>query len=200
MSAVLPAFFTAFALVLLAELPDKTTVATLVLTTRYRAGAVWAGVIAAFAVQTLVAVAFGGVLTLLPERIVSVGAGVMFGVGAAILLRSGYREPDESGQDAMRSGPAGTSFLRAATASFGVLFAAEWGDASQLATAGLAARYAQPIAVGLGAFAAVACVTALAVFVGAKLRDRIRPHLLQRCAGFLFAGLAAFAFGSALLG
>lgn len=200
MSTALPAFFTAFALVFVAELPDKTTVATLVLTTRYRASAVWTGVTAAFAIQTLVAVAFGSALTLLPQRLVSLAAGVMFGIGAAILLYSGFRSNVESGDDAMRSGPTQAPFLRAAAASFGVLFAAEWGDASQLATAGLAARYAEPLAVGLGSFAAVACVTAIAIVVGNKLRHRIRPHLLQRAAGFVFAGLAAYALGSALLG
>ncbi|MCP2254251.1 putative Ca2+/H+ antiporter, TMEM165/GDT1 family [Prauserella aidingensis] len=200
MSTALPAFLTAFALVFVAELPDKTTVATLVLTTRYRAGAVWTGVTAAFAVQTLVAVVFGSALTLLPGRLVSVAAGVMFGIGAAILLRSGFRTRDDGDEDAMRAGPPRVPFLRAATASFGVLFAAEWGDASQLATAGLAARYAEPLAVGLGAFAAVACVTALAIGVGTKLRHRIRPHLLQRAAGVVFAGLAAYALGTALLG
>ncbi|MBB3049504.1 putative Ca2+/H+ antiporter (TMEM165/GDT1 family) [Prauserella isguenensis] len=200
MSTALPAFFTAFALVFVAELPDKTTVATLVLTTRYRASAVWTGVTAAFAIQTLVAVVFGSALTLLPGRLVSVAAGVMFGIGAAILLRSGFRSADDSEADAMRAGPPRVPFLRAATASFGVLFAAEWGDASQLATAGLAARYAEPLAVGLGAFTAVACVTALAIGVGTKLRHRIRPHLLQRAAGVVFAGLAAYALGSALLG
>src|SRR5690606_13467923 len=199
MSSVLAAFFTAFALVFVAELPDKTTISTLVLTTRYRKGAVWTGVAAAFAVHTTVAVAFGSALTLLPEQVVSVIAGIMFGISAALLLRAGFSKPEESGKDAMRSGPAQTTFLSGAAACFGMIFAAEWGDASQLMMAGLAARYGQPIAVGLGSLAAIAAVTALAVFVGGKLRDRIRPHLLQRAAGFLFAGFAAYAFGATAL-
>ncbi|OLT39033.1 hypothetical protein BJF85_07370 [Saccharomonospora sp. CUA-673] len=199
MSSALPAFLSAFALVFLAELPDKTTISTLVLTTRYRKGAVWTGVAAAFAVHTTVAVAFGSALTLLPEQVVSVAAGIMFGIGAALLLRAGYSVTSDTGKDAMRSGPGTTSFLSGAGASFGLIFAAEWGDASQLVTAGMAARYGQPIAVGLGSFAAIAAVTALAIFVGGKLRDRIRPQLLQRAAGFLFAGFAVYAFGAAAL-
>src|SRR5699024_12678957 len=78
----------------------------------------------------------------------------------------------------------------AALVSSGVLFAAWWADASQLATASLAARFNQPLLVGVGAFAALLAITGLAVVAGRKLRDRIRPRLLQRCAGFLFAGFA----------
>ncbi|MFZ8925221.1 MAG: TMEM165/GDT1 family protein, partial [Candidatus Nanopelagicales bacterium] len=60
----------AFLLIFPAELPDKTFIATLVLSTRYRRVAVWLGVAAAFAVQTAIAVAAGGLLSLLPQRLV----------------------------------------------------------------------------------------------------------------------------------
>ena len=59
--------------------------------------------------------------------------------------------------DRYRGGPIGSphpSFLKAASISFGVLFAAEWGDLSQLATAGLAARYDDPVSVFIGSWAA----------------------------------------------
>ena len=83
--------------------------------------------------------------------------------------------------------------------SFGVLFAAEWGDASQLATASLAARIDNPVAVGLGAFAALVVVAGLAVFIGGKIRSRIKPKLIQRCAGFVFAGLSVLALAQLAL-
>lgn len=200
MSSALLAFIATFALVMAVELPDKTLVATLVLTTRYRARAVLTGVTAAFAVQSVIAVAFGSVLTLLPDRFVSAAVGVMFGVGAIMLLREGFRKAEDGAHDAARSGPDPVPFRRAALTSFTVLFAAEWGDASQLATAGLVARYSQPLAVGLGAFLALVAVAGLAVFLGQKIRGRLRPRLIQRGAGFVFAGFAVFALGSALLG
>lgn len=200
MSAALIAFVTAFALVMAVELPDKTFVATLVLTTRFPAKAVLTGVAGAFAVQALIAVGFGSVLTFLPDQLVSVVVGVLFGVGAAMLLREGFRSGDDDSHDASRGGAAPATFRRAALTSFGVLFAAEWGDASQLATAGLVARSAQPLAVGLGSFAALVTVAGLAVLLGRKIRTKLRPRLLQRIAGFVFAGLAVLAFGSALLG
>jgi len=193
MTTAMLALISAFGLVLAVELPDKTLVATVVLTTRFRGWPVFAGVCAAFAVQCVLAVAFGRLLGLLPETVTSVAVAALFGLGAFMLLREGFREGDEGGGDASRTGPLPLSFARSALTSFGVLFAAEWGDASQLATASLAARLGNPVAVGLGAFLALVAVAGLAVIIGAKLRSRIRPKLIQRCAGFAFAGFALFA-------
>ncbi len=58
----LTAFVVTFALILPAEIPDKTFIATLVLSTRYRPFVVWLGVGAAFAVQSAIAVGAGQVL------------------------------------------------------------------------------------------------------------------------------------------
>ncbi|WP_019808718.1 TMEM165/GDT1 family protein [Saccharomonospora halophila] len=199
MTAELVALVSTFALVAAVELPDKTTVATLVLTTRFPVRAVLLGIAVAFALQTVVAVTFGGVLTALPDVVVSVAVGTMFGIGAAMLLREGFQPGDDDSVDAARSGRTSGGFVRASLASFAVLFTAEWGDASQLTMAGLAADSARPLAVAAGSLLAVLSVSGLAVLVGRKLRDRIRPRLLQRVAGFLLAGLAALAFGSALV-
>ncbi|RSN21085.1 hypothetical protein DMC63_12200 [Streptomyces sp. WAC 05977] len=187
------ALISAFGLVLAVELPDKTLVATLVLTTRFRAWPVFAGVTAAFAVQSAIAATFGSVLTLLPETLVTVIVAAMFGIGAFMLLREGFSPGKDGGEDASRSGPRPATFFRSALTSFGVLFAAEWGDASQLATASLTARFGNPFAVALGSFVALVAVAGLAVFIGAKVRSRIRPKLIQRVAGFVFAGFSLFA-------
>jgi putative Ca2+/H+ antiporter (TMEM165/GDT1 family) len=74
--------------------------------------------------------------------------------------------------------------------SFGVLFAAEWGDLSQILTAGLAARYADPVSVFVGAWTALVCVAAIGVLAGRTLLRRIHPGLVRRVAGSLFALLA----------
>ncbi|MFI6100704.1 TMEM165/GDT1 family protein [Lentzea sp. NPDC051213] len=185
------AFITAFAVVFLVELPDKTMVATLVLTTRYRAWPVFTGVVLAFAVQSVVAAAFGSALTLLPDRVVSLVVAVLFAVGAFLLLREGFsRDASPADEAGARSE---VPFWRAALTSFGVLFAAEWGDASQLATAGITARYGTPLAVGLGAWLALVTVAGLAVLVGRKLAGRLPTHWIQRVAGVLFAGFGVVA-------
>ena len=192
-STALLALLSAYVLVLAVELPDKTMIATLVLTTRFRALPVLAGVSAAFAIQTAIAVLFGRALTLLPEALVATVVAALFAVGAVLLLREGFAAADDGEQDAARSGPSPVSFLRSAATSFGVLFAAEWGDASQLATAGLTARYGHPLMVGVGSLLALVTVAAVAVFIGHKVRGRLKPKLLQRIAGFAFAGFAVLA-------
>jgi putative Ca2+/H+ antiporter (TMEM165/GDT1 family) len=192
------ALLTAFGLVFVVELPDKTMIATLILTTRYRALPVFVGVVAAFAIQCALAATFGGVLTLLPERVVAAVVAVLFGLGAVLLLREGFSRDDTDETDASPSGPAAVSFLRAALTSFGVLFAAEWGDASQFATAALSARFSAPVLVGLGSWLALCTVAGIAVLLGAKIRNRLRPHLVQRVAGVVFAGFALFAAWQAI--
>jgi Ca2+/H+ antiporter, TMEM165/GDT1 family len=197
MTTALLALVSTFALVLAVELPDKTLVATLVLTTRFRAWPVFTGVGIAFAVQSAIAVLFGRALTLLPEGLVAAVVAALFGLGAFLLLREGFSGERGGDEDASRFGAGPVTFFRSAATSFGVLFAAEWGDASQLATAGLTARYGEPLAVGTGAFAALIIVAGVAVVIGRKMRSRIHPKLLQRIAGFAFVGFTAFAIWQA---
>jgi Ca2+/H+ antiporter, TMEM165/GDT1 family len=184
---------TAFLLVLPVELPDKTMVATLVLATRYRPLPVLAGVSAAFFVQTLIAVTAGRLLLLLPDRLVAAVVAVLFGVGAFLLLR-GEEEPEIDPARARRG------WWGMAATSFGVLFAAEWGDASQLATAALTARYGEPLSVFVGAFAALAGIATLAVVLGQAVTRRVPLRLVQRVAGVLFAVFALIAAGEATFG
>ena len=200
MGSELLAFISAFLLVLAVELPDKTLVATLILTTRYRSAPVFLGVCVAFAVQCVIAVAFGTVLTLLPDRAVAALVAFLFGLGALLLLREGFAKQEVDPADAAGSGPREVSFRRAALTSFGVLFAAEWGDASQLATAGLTARLHAPVAVGIGSWVALVAVAGVAVLLGAKIRARLHPKLIQRVAGFVFVGFAALALWQAIRG
>jgi Ca2+/H+ antiporter, TMEM165/GDT1 family len=185
---------TTLLLVFPVELPDKTLLATLVLSTRYRPLPVLLGVSAAFAVQCVIAVTAGQLLTLLPERVVAGIVAVLFGVGAVILLRGSGEEPD----DDVTAARAIRSPLAVAATSFGVIFAAEWGDASQLATAALTARYQDPLSVFVGSFAALVGVATLAVVLGGVVTRRVPLRLVQRAAGVLFAALALLALWEAV--
>ncbi|MGR6966933.1 TMEM165/GDT1 family protein [Geodermatophilus sp. URMC 61] len=182
---------TAFVLVLPVELPDKTLFASLVLATRLPHWPVFVGVGAAFGLQVAIAVTAGSLLSLLPQALVSGVVAVLFLVGAVLLWRSATSGPEEA--DDVAAGQEGTSFLRAAAISFGVLFAAEWGDLSQLATAGLAARLDDPASVFVGAWAALLTVSGLAVFLGKKLADRLPVALIRRVAAVLFLVFAVVA-------
>ncbi len=188
---VLSVVATAYLLVLPVELPDKTLFASLVLATRFPPLPVFVGVGTAFGVQVAIAVTAGSLLSLLPEALVAGVVAVLFLVGAVLLWRSAGDGPEDGGEGAQAREP--TSFLRAAAISFGVLFAAEWGDLSQLATAGLAARFDAPVSVFVGAWAALLTVSGLAVFLGRTLADRLPVALIRRAAAVLFVVFAVFA-------
>jgi putative Ca2+/H+ antiporter (TMEM165/GDT1 family) len=183
----------AFAVVVLVELPDKTLVASLVLSARFRPRPVLLGVAAAFAVQCAIAAAAGGVITLLPRRAVEAVVAVLFAIGAALLIRESF-EPDDAVE--LAAAREAAPFRRVAVTSFVVLFAAEWGDASQLATAGLVARgggVGHAVATGIGAWVALVAVAAGAVVAGRAIVRRVPLRLVQRVAGIAFVGFAAAA-------
>jgi Ca2+/H+ antiporter, TMEM165/GDT1 family len=171
-----------FAVTFVAELPDKSLFASLLLSTRYRPWPVWLGVMAAFAVHVGLAVTAGSLLTLAPHRIVELVSAAIFLGGAFWLLKSGSKADTEPGPDAVRLGAAVPSSLRVSAFSFAVVFIGEWGDLTQLATASFAARYHDPLLVGAGAVLGLWAVSGLAVFVGPKVLARI-PERWVRLAG-----------------
>ncbi len=170
-----------FVAIFVVELPDKTFLATLVLATKYRPVLVWIGVGLAFAVQTLVAVLLGHAASLLPQNAVHVGAAVMFLAGAALLFREGRSHHLATDEEAelLRAKAADVRGFRAVLASFLVLFAAEWGDLSQLLTISLVAKYENPGAVFAGALGALLTVSGLAVVSGRALLRVISLHVLH---------------------
>lgn len=196
----LAAFFVALALIAPAELPDKTFIATLVLATRFQPFVVWLGVSAAFAVQTTVAVLAGQVLSLLPETAVLLVTAALFATGSVLLLRgAGDVDPtaeEDEEEDAVES-VVRSGHRRAFTVSFLVLFAAEWGDLSQLTTAGLSARFDAPVEVWLGAWLALSAVAGLATLAGRWLVSRVRFSTVRRISGVLLGLLALGTLGEA---
>ena len=178
---VLALIASVFGVIFIAELPDKTALAALVLATRQRPLPVFVGAALALTIQSLVAIAAGQLLTMLPTRPVHVVAGVVFLVSAVLMWRR-KSEDDAPPDDGNPHG-----FWRVSWASFVVIFIAEWGDLTQLATAALAARYAAPIPVFIGATAALWAVTAIAVFIGHRAGKLLDPHITQKVAAVLFA-------------
>jgi putative Ca2+/H+ antiporter (TMEM165/GDT1 family) len=190
MIGFLAAAATAFILIVPIELPDKTFIATLILTTKYRPLAVWLGVICAFFVQCVVAVAFGRLIGLAPDQIVKWFVVALFLVGAAILFRSARQSNDGDGQtdaapNTVRSG------FRAVAASFLVLFAAEWGDLSQLLTAGLVAKGNNPYATFVGSWLGLILVSGLAVLLGRWLLKKVQLQMVRYVAAGICTALAA---------
>ena len=171
-----------FGAIFVVELPDKTFIAALVLSTRYKPLAVWAGVGTAFLVQTLIAVTIGKVVTFLPQTIVEAVAAGIFFIGAVLLFREAPKaDAQEAETEEEYAAKAGTerTALRAAAASFLVLFAAEWGDLSQLLTISLVGRYHDPVSVFVGAWLALLVVSGLACVAGRFLLRYVKLSVIH---------------------
>jgi Ca2+/H+ antiporter, TMEM165/GDT1 family len=170
----------AFGAIFVVELPDKTFLATLVLSTRYPPVLVWIGVGLAFTVQTLVAVLLGHAVSFLPEDLVRAAAGLMFLIGAVLLFREGRSHHQASEDEAEIAAKAkDVHGAKVILTSFLILFAAEWGDLSQLLTISLVAKYENPVSVFIGALGALLAVSGLAVLSGRALLTRISLHALH---------------------
>jgi Ca2+/H+ antiporter, TMEM165/GDT1 family len=185
-----------FGVVFLAELPDKTALAGLVLGTRYRASYVFAGVAAAFALHVALAVAAGSVLTLLPQQIVQALTGVLFLGGAAVLLM----QKGGADGDAEIRRPENQSFWKVAGAGFMLILVAEFGDLTQIMTANLAARYDDPLSVGLGAVLALWAVAGLGIVGGQALMKRVPLRLITKVAAMVMLGLGVWSLVEAVVG
>ncbi|MGH3673465.1 MAG: TMEM165/GDT1 family protein [Pseudonocardiaceae bacterium] len=201
-----------FGIVFLAELPDKTALASLVLGTRYRSSFVFIGVAAAFTLHVIIAVAAGSVLSLAPHRIVEAVVAVLFLAGAVVMLRrarddADHTAPTGDGPGTPRAGtvmspsrnqPAG--FWKVAATSFGVLFVAEFGDLTQIATANLAAKYHDPISVGIGATLGLWAIGGLAILGGRQLLRWISLAWIARVAAIIMAALGVISAVAAITG
>lgn len=184
-----------FVTIFLAELPDKTMFATLLLATHFRRRLpVWIGVTAGYTVHVAIAVTFGSLLARLPERPIQVVVGALFVAGGVLTWRS-VSEDEDAGRQWSRS----MSSARVAWTAASVILVAEFADLTQLATAGFAARFDDPIAVFVGAAAALASVSGLAVVAGSWLTTRIPLRVIQRAAAVLFVLIGTVTLIGALL-
>jgi len=189
--------FTVFTIIFLLELPDKTALATLLLATRHRPLPIFVGAAAAFVIQSAVAVAAGSLLSLLPREPIRIGAGILFLVMAAVIVRQNLKKQEVEEARAIEREtqkhrrPFATAFL--------LVFVAEWGDLTQLATAALQARYRDALTVFTAATVALWAVAAIAVVLGNRLGALIPQRPLQFTAAGVMV-LAAIALISGILG
>jgi putative Ca2+/H+ antiporter (TMEM165/GDT1 family) len=177
-------FVSTFALIFVAELPDKTALAVLIMATRNHPVATFLGVALAFLVQTVIAVCFGRFFGLLPEHWVHLASGVLFlgFAGYAFIAR------EEAPEEASKPISTDSAFARVVLSAFVVIFIAEWGDLTQLATATLVAKYPHGIfTLFWAALLALWAVSAVAIVIGRHAKDRLNPVWLNRAASAAFA-------------
>jgi Ca2+/H+ antiporter, TMEM165/GDT1 family len=176
-----------------AELPDNSGLASLVLGTRYRPAGVFAGAAAAFAVHVVLAVTCGSLLALLPHKIVQIAVAAVFLAGAVLVLRTDDDDDDEAKLKADAAG-----FWAVAATSFMVILLAELGDLSDIMIANLAARYHDPVPVGIGSVLALWAVVALAIVGGRGLQRILPMRWIARLAALVMVVMAGFTLAEAM--
>jgi putative Ca2+/H+ antiporter (TMEM165/GDT1 family) len=134
---------------------------------------VFAGIAAAFLTHVVIAVAAGSLLTLLPHRPVEAVVAALFLLGAVLIRREGV-EVEEQEEQQVHDVPDTAGFWKVASVGYGVIFLAEWGDLTQILTANLAAKYQDPLSVGIGAVLGLWAVGLLAI-LGGKTLLRVLP-------------------------
>lgn len=174
-------FFSTFAIIFLAELPDKTAVAVLIMASQRHPFAVYLGVCGAYVVQNIVAILAGSLLTLLPHWAVHVGAGILF-LGFAVWMW--IQEEEKTGKSKVNSK---THFWKTVWAAFVVIFIAEWGDLTQLATATQVAQSGHPATVFIASTSALWASSGMFVVIGHHSKKFIQPAILRKIAAVAFA-------------
>jgi putative Ca2+/H+ antiporter (TMEM165/GDT1 family) len=183
---------TVFGLIFVAELPDKTAVAGLVLGARFPARWVFAGIAAAFLVHVVIAVAAGSLISLLPRRPVEGVVAVLFLLGAVLIWREGMESEEEAAEADADAVPATAGFWKISSLGFGVIFLAEWGDLTQILTANLAAKYHNPLSVGIGAVLGLWAVGLLAILGGKTLMKILPLKWITRVAALVMIALSVY--------
>jgi putative Ca2+/H+ antiporter (TMEM165/GDT1 family) len=190
---------TVFGLVLVAELPDKTMIATLVMGSRYRPVLVWLGAVIAFAGHAALAVVAGRLLQLLPHTWVEAVSALLFAGGAVYLLVVPERAEEEAGEEEARRAR-GSGGVRTVLTAFTVIAVGEFGDLTQILIANLAARSHDPVTVFVGATAALATAAAAAAFGGRLLLRVVPLGIIRKVGGAILAGFAVYSLVSLLRG
>jgi putative Ca2+/H+ antiporter (TMEM165/GDT1 family) len=177
-----------FGVIFVAELPDKTMIATIVLASRHRPLPVFLGAAVAMLVNTAVAVGAGRLLELLPHRAVEGVVAALFAAGSLYLLLTSEASASDRGEKEASH----DSDSHVALTALGVIILAELGDLTQILTANLAAHYHQPWSVFVGAATALVTVMAIGVIGGRALLRVLPLGVIRKIAGTILAGFAVY--------
>mmetsp|Transcript_9229 Transcript_9229/g.13140 ORF Transcript_9229/g.13140 Transcript_9229/m.13140 type:complete len:349 (+) Transcript_9229:6225-7271(+) len=200
-------FYQAFSLVFLSEIGDKTFFIAGLLAMKTSKLVSFVGSIGALAVMTVISVLIGQIFHQVPAGIAQgiplddVAAVLAFTFFGLKTLKEAFdMDSDESVMDEefaeAEEAVEGSNTIKQITASaqiistFGLVFAAEFGDRSFLATIALGAAQ-NPVSVAAGAIAAHAIATGIAVVSGSYIAKYISEKVIGIIGGTLFLVFAA---------
>ena len=172
------AYWASLALVVLAEMGDKTQLLAMAFATRFRWTTVLLAVFVATVANHLLAVIVGHYLdSILPIQAIRIGTAISFILFGLWTLRGDKLEGEENRYRF-------SLFWTVAVA----FFIAEMGDKTKLATVALAAKYNAILSVWLGTTTGMVAADALGIVVGIALGKRIPERLIKWIAALVFIG------------
>jgi putative Ca2+/H+ antiporter (TMEM165/GDT1 family) len=173
----------AFGLVFLAELGDKTQLLAMGFGARYPMRTVMIGLSLGFAAAGAIAALVGGLLgAALPDRPIAIVGGIVFLLFALLTLRGVGRNGDGMGEEMEH-----VVHTRNVVLSIALTIAlGELGDKTQLATATLAAQ-SNPFAVWIGATGGEVLAASIGAYFGARVGARLHPKVVKIASAALFA-------------
>ena len=197
-------FVSGFLLIFFSEIGDKTFFIALLLALQRPRGVVFTGTFSALAIMTVISVGLGRVLHEIDELFPDVGFPLDDALAVALLVFFGVQtlasasEADETAAE--EKGEAQEvvddfakkdyEVLGLVASTFALVFAAEWGDKSFLATIALAAA-SDPLGVIGGAVTGHGVATVIAVLGGSFLGRYLSERTVQYIGGSLFLVFAA---------
>jgi len=174
-----------YLLIFAAEIGDKSQLVCMALAARYRAWPVMIGSTLAFIILNTLAVIFGvAIASFIPELLLSILVALLFLVFGIHALR--IEEPAEDEDPEIKSSQ------NILLATMLLITVAEFGDKTQLAVVALSST-SLPVAIWLGSTLALITTSALGVWAGRTLLQRIPITILHRISGVIFILLALFA-------
>ena len=174
-----------YLLIFAAEIGDKSQLVCMALAARYRAWPVMIGSSLAFIILNTLAVIFGvAIANFIPPLMLSAIVAVLFLVFGIHALRIEDEPEDEQVEI--------KSSKNILFATLLLIIVAEFGDKTQLAVVALSST-SLPLAVWLGSTMALITTSALGVWAGRTLLQRIPITILHRISGVIFILLALFA-------
>jgi len=182
------AFLGVFALMFVLELPDKTFLATVIMSTRARPLMVAFGASLALTVQMGVAVGAGSLIGLFPVHWKDLIVGLLFLGGATYLLFVPESKEEEKGERQAAPEKAATHWKEITTA-FVVVFIGEFGDLTQIQGANFEAKLHQPLEVFVASSLALICVAFIGAYSGRALQRVVPLKRIRLGGGLIFAGL-----------
>jgi putative Ca2+/H+ antiporter (TMEM165/GDT1 family) len=184
-----------FAIMFLAELPDKSMISSIIMGSRLAPIRVFIGAAAAFLIQMIISVTVGGLVARAPRKPLDLVIGLLFLAGAGLIIKDMKTRAAEK-EEALAKGTSKMGFVPQIFLAFVVTFAGEFGDLTQIVTANLAAKTADPISVGIGSFLGVITSTSLGIFFGSKVLSKVPIRGVQTASVVIMTSLGIYTIAS----